>query len=224
MHPKYSTQHTPCLFQNEDYSYLKTLFILLTLTTEKHKEFSNKCFGYSWLSGALDSGILTTWQFVFPFLRVWRRWWSTQPASLPGPRGVDFVVKIKTAILRSEHPTAVNYMRKVDAIRQLYRRWVLVLFYCYPHVFTSISNSKIKFDLLFCELGTYYNFTIYQCCGSGFGIRDWLPSLLAGSGIRNIFFRIRSTWPTKIISYFFTPLFGCGFWIRDPGSLSRDPG
>jgi hypothetical protein len=37
-------------------------------------------------------------------------------------RGVDFVVKIKTAILQSEHPTSVNYMRKVDAIRQLYRR------------------------------------------------------------------------------------------------------
>ena len=37
-------------------------------------------------------------------------------------RGVELVVKIKTAILQSNHPTAVNYMRKVDAIRQLYRR------------------------------------------------------------------------------------------------------
>ena len=37
-------------------------------------------------------------------------------------RGVDLVVKIKTAILESDNPAAVNYMRKVDAIRQLYRR------------------------------------------------------------------------------------------------------
>jgi hypothetical protein len=109
----------------------------------------------------------------------------------------------------------VNYMRKVDAIRQLYRKWVLVIFYCYPHVFTSISNSKIKFDLLFCELGTYYNFTIYQCCGSGFGIKDWLPSLLTGSGIRNMFFQIRSTWPAKTNSYFLPLCSGWSFWIRD---------
>jgi hypothetical protein len=39
-------------------------------------------------------------------------------------RGSDLVVKIKTAILQSDHPTAVNYMRNVDAIRQLYRRLV----------------------------------------------------------------------------------------------------
>jgi hypothetical protein len=39
-------------------------------------------------------------------------------------RGSDLVVKIKTAILQSDHPSAVNYMRKVDAIRQLYRRLV----------------------------------------------------------------------------------------------------
>ncbi len=46
-------------------------------------------------------------------------------------RGSDLVVKIKTAILQSDHPTAVNYMRKVDAIRQLYRRLVFsVYFYC----------------------------------------------------------------------------------------------
>ncbi len=38
-------------------------------------------------------------------------------------RGSDLVVKIKRAILESEHPNAVIYMRKVDAIRQLYRRY-----------------------------------------------------------------------------------------------------
>jgi hypothetical protein len=38
-------------------------------------------------------------------------------------RGSDLVVKIKRAILESEHPNAVNYTRKVDAIRQLYRRY-----------------------------------------------------------------------------------------------------
>jgi hypothetical protein len=48
-------------------------------------------------------------------------------------RRVDLVVKIKTAILQSEHPSAVNYMRKVDAIRQLYRRQVFIS-YSYPHV------------------------------------------------------------------------------------------
>ncbi len=37
-------------------------------------------------------------------------------------RGYDLVVKIKRAVLESEHPIAVNYMRKVDAICQLYRR------------------------------------------------------------------------------------------------------
>ncbi len=36
--------------------------------------------------------------------------------------GSDLVVKIKRAVLESEHPNAVNYMRKVDAICQLYRR------------------------------------------------------------------------------------------------------
>jgi hypothetical protein len=48
-------------------------------------------------------------------------------------RGVDLVVKIKTAILQLEHPSAVNYMRKVDAIRQLYRRRVVIC-YCYVNV------------------------------------------------------------------------------------------
>jgi hypothetical protein len=37
-------------------------------------------------------------------------------------RGVDRVAKIKTTILQSDHPTATIYMRKVDAIRQLYGR------------------------------------------------------------------------------------------------------
>ena len=46
-------------------------------------------------------------------------------------RGSDLEVKIKTAILQSDHPTAVNYMPKVDAIRQLYRGLVFsVYFYC----------------------------------------------------------------------------------------------
>jgi hypothetical protein len=39
-------------------------------------------------------------------------------------RGSDLVVKIKTALLQSDHPTAVNYMCTVDAIRQLYRQLV----------------------------------------------------------------------------------------------------
>jgi hypothetical protein len=47
-------------------------------------------------------------------------------------RGSDLVVKIKMAILQSDHHTAVNYMRKVDAIRQLYKLLVfIVYFYCF---------------------------------------------------------------------------------------------
>jgi hypothetical protein len=46
-------------------------------------------------------------------------------------RESDLVVKIKMAILQSDHPAAVNYMRKVDVIRQLYRQLVFsVYFYC----------------------------------------------------------------------------------------------
>jgi hypothetical protein len=37
-------------------------------------------------------------------------------------RGSNLVVKIKRAVLEFKHPIAVNYMRKVDAIPQLYRR------------------------------------------------------------------------------------------------------
>ncbi len=61
-------------------------------------------------------------------------------------RGSDLVVKIRTVILQSDHPTAVNYMRKVDAIRQLYRRLVLVFifellsisFCIHAHCFLSV--------------------------------------------------------------------------------------
>jgi hypothetical protein len=48
------------------------------------------------------------------------------PSIITGARGSDLVVKIKSSILQSDHPTTVNYMRKVDAIRQLYGRLVLV--------------------------------------------------------------------------------------------------
>ena len=66
-----------------------------------------------------------------PFLRSMEKMVVNAASIITRARGVDLVVKIKTAILQSEHPSAVNYMRKVDAIRQLYRRRVFIC-YSYP--------------------------------------------------------------------------------------------
>jgi hypothetical protein len=38
-------------------------------------------------------------------------------------RLTNLVVQVKTAILQSEYPGAVVYMRTVDALRQLYNRY-----------------------------------------------------------------------------------------------------
>jgi hypothetical protein len=46
-------------------------------------------------------------------------------ASIVGKtRTVDLVVRVREAILQSEYPGAVCYMRNVDALRQQYRRLI----------------------------------------------------------------------------------------------------
>ncbi len=66
-------------------------------------------------------------------------------------RGSDLVVKIKRAILESEHPNAVNYMRKVDAILQLYRRYkpfdflhITLFCYLYFDIYNSFLHPAVK--------------------------------------------------------------------------------
>jgi hypothetical protein len=69
-------------------------------------------------------------------------------------RLTNLVVQVKTAILQSEYPGAVVYMRTVDALRQLYNRYLyflyslftVFLFYLSPLSLFSVSKVQLSIN------------------------------------------------------------------------------